>query len=55
VPRLIGGREDALSSDGFHPSVIGYDAWAEVIFQALGSGPAARSTGSDPSLEAAGA
>ncbi len=55
VPRLIGGRDDALSSDGFHPSVIGYDAWAEVIFRALGAGPAARSTGSDPSLEAAGA
>jgi lysophospholipase L1-like esterase len=55
VPRLIGGREDALSSDRFHPSVIGYDAWAEVMFQALGAGPEAGSTGSDPSLEAAGA
>jgi lysophospholipase L1-like esterase len=54
VPRLIGGRVDALSSDRFHPSVVGYEAWAEVIFQALDAG-AARSSGSDPSLEAAGA
>ncbi|MDQ3689611.1 MAG: GDSL-type esterase/lipase family protein [Chloroflexota bacterium] len=51
VPRLIEGRVDVLSSDRFHPSVVGYDAWAEVIFQALGShvGPA------DPSVVAAGA
>jgi len=37
VPRLIEGRADVLSSDRFHPSVVGYDAWAEVIFQALRS------------------
>lgn len=35
VPSLIEGRRDVLSSDNFHPSVVGYDAWAEVIFDAL--------------------
>lgn len=51
VSRLIEGRADVLSSDRFHPSVVGYDAWAEVIFQALRShlGTA------DPSVVAAGA
>ena len=39
VPLIIGRREDSLSSDRFHPSVVGYDAWAEVIFQALQLGP----------------
>ena len=29
------GREDVLSSDQFHPSVVGYDAWADVMFEAL--------------------
>ena len=55
VPPLLAGREDVLSSDRFHPSVIGYDAWAEVIFRALQMGPAAASPGADPSLEAEGA
>lgn len=35
VPGLIDGRDDVLSSDRFHPSVVGYDAWAQVIFNAL--------------------
>lgn len=43
VPPLIQGRTDVLSSDRFHPSVVGYSAWADVIFDALsladGSGP----------------
>lgn len=43
VPPLIHGRTDVLSSDRFHPSVVGYSAWADVIFDALsvadGSGP----------------
>lgn len=39
VGPLIRGRTDALSSDRFHPSVIGYSAWADVIFQALVAGP----------------
>ena len=55
VPRLIGGRRDVLSIDGFHPSVVGYDAWAEVIFQALQDGADAGAGYSDPTLEAAGA
>ncbi|MCV0403553.1 MAG: SGNH/GDSL hydrolase family protein [Chloroflexi bacterium] len=35
VPPLLAGRAGFLSSDGFHPSAVGYDAWAEVIFGAL--------------------
>jgi lysophospholipase L1-like esterase len=35
VPARIVGRTDALSSDQFHPSVVGYSAWADVIFEAL--------------------
>jgi lysophospholipase L1-like esterase len=55
VPGLIAGRRDVLSSDRFHPSAVGYDAWAEVIFQALQAGPAAGATETDPPLEAEGA
>jgi lysophospholipase L1-like esterase len=54
VPALIAGRRDVLSSDRFHPSAVGYDAWAEVIFQALQAGPADASEADDP-LEAEGA
>jgi lysophospholipase L1-like esterase len=39
VPARIVGRSDALSSDQFHPSVVGYSAWADVIFESL-YGPA---------------
>lgn len=53
VPPLIVGREDVLSSDRFHPSVVGYDAWAEVIFASLDSTPAALSDSSRAPLEAA--
>jgi lysophospholipase L1-like esterase len=35
VPPIVRGRADALSSDRFHPSVVGYSAWADVIFEAL--------------------
>ena len=38
VPPLIRGRTDVLSRDQFHPSVVGYSAWAEVIAEALLSG-----------------
>ena len=55
VPGLIAGRRDVLSSDRFHPSVVGYDAWAEVIFQALQSGPAVTAPNTDRQLEAEGA
>ncbi len=40
VPPRIAGRTDVLSSDDFHPSVVGYSAWADVIFEALQRGPA---------------
>lgn len=39
VPPRIAGRTDVLSSDDFHPSVVGYSAWADVIFEALVRGP----------------
>lgn len=39
LPRIVAGRTDVLSSDNFHPSVVGYDAWAEVIFRALRDHP----------------
>jgi lysophospholipase L1-like esterase len=35
VPGRIRGRTDVLSSDRFHPSVVGYAAWADVIAEAL--------------------
>jgi lysophospholipase L1-like esterase len=40
VPPLVRGRTDVLSRDQFHPSVVGYTAWADVIAEALLSGPA---------------
>jgi lysophospholipase L1-like esterase len=40
VPPRLAGRTDVLSSDDFHPSVVGYSAWADVIFEALQRGPA---------------
>ena len=55
VPLLIAGREDALSSDQFHPSVVGYDAWAEVMFQALQLGPETTSGDADSALADKGA
>lgn len=39
VPRRIRGRADALSEDRFHPSVVGYTAWADVIAEALAAAP----------------
>jgi lysophospholipase L1-like esterase len=41
VGPLLRGRTDVLSSDQFHPSVVGYTAWADVIFDALEAGPEA--------------
>lgn len=35
VPGRIVGRTDVLSSDQFHPSAVGYSAWADVIADAL--------------------
>ena len=37
-PRIVPGSE-FLSSDRFHPSVVGYSLWADVIFEALMRGP----------------
>jgi lysophospholipase L1-like esterase len=39
VPPRIRGRTDVLSEDQFHPSAVGYAAWAEVIAEALLAGP----------------
>ncbi len=44
VPPLIRGRTDVLSRDQFHPSVVGYSAWAEVIAEALLSDPSETAT-----------
>lgn len=52
VPARIRGRTDVLSRDQFHPSVVGYTAWADVIAEALVRGPAEAVTGT---LEPAGA
>ena len=41
VPPRIRGRTDVLSRDQFHPSVVGYSAWAGVIADALYAGPEA--------------
>ncbi len=47
VPPRLRGRTDVLSSDQFHPSVVGYSAWAEVIAEALSDHRAvSESTGS---------
>jgi lysophospholipase L1-like esterase len=52
VPPLIRGRTDVLSRDQFHPSVVGYAAWADVIVEALLGGES-QTTGAR--LEPAGA
>ena len=41
-PRIVPGSE-FLSSDRFHPSVVGYSLWADVIFEALAAGADAAS------------
>ena len=41
VPPRIRGRTDVLSRDRFHPSVVGYAAWADVIAEALLARPVA--------------
>jgi lysophospholipase L1-like esterase len=41
VPARIRGRTDVLSRDQFHPSAVGYAAWADVIADALLREPAA--------------
>jgi lysophospholipase L1-like esterase len=53
VPDRIRGRTDVLSSDQFHPSAVGYAAWADVIAEALLAGRAQRVGGQR--FESAGA
>ena len=55
VPRLLEGRADFLSTDRFHPSAVGYDAWAEVIFRVIETSGAADAGAGDASMGAAGA
>jgi lysophospholipase L1-like esterase len=55
VPALIAGRTDVLSSDGFHPSAVLYDAWARVIFDALQAGAATSGELPSAPMEPAGA
>jgi lysophospholipase L1-like esterase len=52
APPRIRGRTDVLSEDQFHPSVVGYSAWADVIAEALLSG---ESPAAETRLEPAGA
>jgi lysophospholipase L1-like esterase len=44
VPPRIRGRTDVLSRDRFHPSAVGYAAWADVIADALHAVPSATAT-----------
>ena len=54
--RLRGhGRTDVLSRDEFHPSVIGYTAWADVIAEALIRGPEPPAAPESAPFEPAGA
>jgi len=55
VPHLIAGRTDVLSSDQFHPSVVLYDAWARVMFEALAKDAAPSIALPTAPLEPAGA
>jgi lysophospholipase L1-like esterase len=52
LPERIRGRTDVLSRDRFHPSVVGYAAWADVIAEAL---LGHRAVGESVRLEPAGA
>lgn len=51
LPERLRGRSDIFSPDRFHPSAVGYAAWADAIADALLDGPAA----SGPALGSAGA
>jgi len=55
VPPLIAGRQDVLARDGFHPSLVLYDAWAQVMFEALEHGDAAAAELPSAPMEPAGA
>jgi lysophospholipase L1-like esterase len=53
-PRIERGME-FLSSDNFHPSVVGYSLWADVIFEALIGQTSSDAKGAPSAFEAAGA
>jgi lysophospholipase L1-like esterase len=53
-PRIESGME-FLSSDNFHPSVVGYSLWADVIFEALIGHSSSDAQGVPSTLEVAGA
>jgi lysophospholipase L1-like esterase len=55
LPRMLDGRVDFLSTDRFHPSAVGYDAWAEVIFRAIEAGMPVGPATEDAPIGAAGA
>jgi lysophospholipase L1-like esterase len=55
VPELIAGRRDVLASDGFHPSSVLYDAWAQVMFEALQQGSTSGAELPSTPMEPAGA
>jgi lysophospholipase L1-like esterase len=57
VPERLRGRErnEILSRDQFHPSVVGYSAWADVIFEAIQRGPELPPGAEAAPLEPAGA
>ena len=40
LPDRLRGRSDIFAGDGFHPSAVGYAAWADVIADALAGAPA---------------
>jgi lysophospholipase L1-like esterase len=55
VPGRITRDTPFLSSDRFHPSVVGYGLWADVIFEALERGPEQPVPARGGPLEPAGA
>jgi lysophospholipase L1-like esterase len=40
LPDRLRGRSDIFAGDRFHPSAVGYAAWADVIADALAGAPA---------------
>ncbi len=54
VPGRLRDRDEALSRDRFHPSHVGYAAWADVIAEALARGPDPTDASADEPFEVAG-
>lgn len=51
LPDRLRGRSDIFARDRFHPSAVGYAAWADIIAEALIEAPAT----STPPIDSAGA